>query len=224
MLFDLRARGRRRTIQAIYLTLAILMGGGLVLFGIGGNTEGGLVDAIIGDSQRADDDTFLKRAEAAERRAAANPRDADAWAAAARARFQVAGQGENFDSNRQVFTNAGKAELARAERAYERYVALVGDKVDPNLASLMVQAFVGLEKFDKAATATEIVAEDKKTYQLYVQLATYAYAAGQTRKGDLAGARAEELAPKEDKELVKGQLEAAKSQGAQAAAQQATQP
>ena len=34
MLFDLRGRGRRRTVQVIYLSLAILMGGGLVLFGI----------------------------------------------------------------------------------------------------------------------------------------------------------------------------------------------
>src|SRR5256886_6259674 len=46
MLFDLRGRGRRRTIQAIYVTLAILMGGGLVFFGIGGNTSGGLFDAF----------------------------------------------------------------------------------------------------------------------------------------------------------------------------------
>ena len=50
MLFDLRGRGRRRTVQVIYLSLAILMGGGLVLFGIGGATSGGLVDAITGSS------------------------------------------------------------------------------------------------------------------------------------------------------------------------------
>ena len=46
MLFDLRGRGRRRTVQAIYLTLAVLMGGGLVLFGIGGSVSGGLFDAV----------------------------------------------------------------------------------------------------------------------------------------------------------------------------------
>src|SRR4051794_3039567 len=49
MLFDLRGR-RRRLIQAIYLMLAVLIGGGLVLFGIGGNVGGGLVDAISGNS------------------------------------------------------------------------------------------------------------------------------------------------------------------------------
>ena len=50
MLFDLRGRGRRRTVQVIYLSLAILMGGGLVLFGIGGATSGGLIDAIQWDN------------------------------------------------------------------------------------------------------------------------------------------------------------------------------
>ena len=53
MLFDLRGRGRRRTVQVIYLTLAILMGGGLVLFGIGGGTNGGLFDAIGGNGGSA---------------------------------------------------------------------------------------------------------------------------------------------------------------------------
>ena len=48
MLFDLRGRGRRRTVKTIYVGLALLMGGGLVLFGIGGHTSGGLFDAFSG--------------------------------------------------------------------------------------------------------------------------------------------------------------------------------
>ena len=39
MLFDLRGRGRRRTVQAIYLGLAILLGGGLIFFGVGENAR-----------------------------------------------------------------------------------------------------------------------------------------------------------------------------------------
>ena len=46
MLFDVRGRHRKNAIKVIYVFLAILMGGGLVLFGIGGATNGGLVDAI----------------------------------------------------------------------------------------------------------------------------------------------------------------------------------
>ena len=45
MLFDLRGR-RRRAVQGTYLMLALLMGGGLVLFGIGGSVSGGLLDAF----------------------------------------------------------------------------------------------------------------------------------------------------------------------------------
>ena len=63
MLFDLRGRGRRRTVQVIYATLAILLGGGLVLFGIGGGTNGGLFDAIGGNgsSSTSTDKVFQDR-------------------------------------------------------------------------------------------------------------------------------------------------------------------
>ena len=66
MLFDVRG-GRRRVIQVIYLSLAILMGGGLVLFGIGGNVSGGLFDAIGGSNGGggSTDKTLVRRADAA---------------------------------------------------------------------------------------------------------------------------------------------------------------
>ena len=69
MLFDLRGRGRRRTVKIVYITLALLMGGGLVLFGIGGGgaMSGGLVDAITGSSGG---DTGSARFDKAERAAA----------------------------------------------------------------------------------------------------------------------------------------------------------
>ena len=54
MLFDLRGRGRRNTIKVIYVFLAFLMGGGLVFFGIGGATSGGLFDVFNNSSGGAD--------------------------------------------------------------------------------------------------------------------------------------------------------------------------
>src|SRR5258707_11369778 len=52
MLFDLQGK-RRRVVQATYLLLAILLGGGLVLFGVGsGSAGGGLFDAITGNGSR----------------------------------------------------------------------------------------------------------------------------------------------------------------------------
>ena len=77
MLFDLRGRGRRRTVQVIYLSLAVLMGGGLVLFGIGGGTNGGLFDAIggSGSSNTSTDTVFKDRLAAYERQLKADPQD-----------------------------------------------------------------------------------------------------------------------------------------------------
>ena len=59
MLFDLRGR-RRRAVQATYLMLALLMGGGLVLFGIGGDVSGGLVDAFKGGGGGSSTDSALE--------------------------------------------------------------------------------------------------------------------------------------------------------------------
>jgi hypothetical protein len=214
MLFDLRGRGRRRTIQGIYLALAILMGGGLVLFGIGGNTSGGLLDAFRED-QGSGSITFDKRIDSVEKRITANPRNAPAWAQLARLRFQQA-SAVGFDENTGRYTADGRQELLRAERAWDRYVALDPKKPDDKVANLMVQAFLptGLGKPEKAVTAMEIVAEVRPpTAALFAQLAGLAYSAGQTRKGDLAADRAVSLAPKEDRESLKQSLESAKSQG-----------
>src|SRR5919199_4726448 len=125
MLFDLRGRGRRRTVQVIYLSLAILMGGGLVLFGIGGATSGGLIDAIQGNSGSTNaNDVFEKRVEALDKRVQANPNDARAWAQLAGLRFQVATTGANYDQTNGLYTTKGKAELRRAAAAWQRYLAL----------------------------------------------------------------------------------------------------
>jgi hypothetical protein len=211
MLFDLRGRGRRRTVQAIYLTLAILMGGGLVLFGIGGNTSGGLLDAFKGSSQSTND-VVVKRVKDAEAAARARPNDPRVLAALARAHYQAA----EFDQNTGMFTDKGKKELAAAARAWER-LNKVTDKPDPNLASLMVQAYsaAGLNQPEKAVAAMETVVNSREpSAPLYVQLAALAYQAGQTRKGDLASAKALELAPKDEKEQIKAQLDAAKASAA----------
>ena len=46
MLFDLRSPGRRRVIKVVYLFLAVLIGVGLVGFGVGtGGNFGGLFNA-----------------------------------------------------------------------------------------------------------------------------------------------------------------------------------
>jgi hypothetical protein len=214
MLFDLRGRGRRRTVKIVYVTLALLMGGGLVFFGIGGEVSGGLVDALTESS--GGEDAGAQRVEERERaaaaKAAADPKDAAAWAELARARVQAAGLGENFDPNTAAYTETGKAKLAQAADAWEKYLALDPESPDDRVASLMVRAFdqTGLNRPEDAVKAQEIITEVRPGSTTFAILATYAYQAGQTRKGDLARREALDRADKADRNTLKSQLDQAK--------------
>src|SRR5947208_14029067 len=98
MLFDLRSRGRRRTVQAVYLGLALLMGGGLVPVGVGtGTGGGGLLNAFGGGS--SNQKQVISADEKNARKAVRlTPSDPSAWAALVQARWTSAGQGNNFNT------------------------------------------------------------------------------------------------------------------------------
>ena len=217
MLFDLRGRGRRRTVQAIYLGLAILMGGGLVLFGIGGATNGGLIDAIQGNgSTTSAADTFTKRVNSLEKRTQANPQDARAWAELADVRFQTATSGANYDQSTGAYTAKGKAQLRQAAAAWQRHLALSPEKPNQRVAGEMVTTYgaTGLRNYPEAVKALEFVidATPKPTYQTYAQLAVLAHGAKQTRKEKLATEKAADLAPKGQAKTVRDQIKAAEQQ------------
>jgi hypothetical protein len=216
VLFDLRGRGRRRTVQGIYLGLAILMGGGLVLFGVGGNVSGGLLDALKENKSSGGTDVFTKRLKTAEKLVVTQPQNAQAWANVVKLRFQVAGTGDSYDQTTGAFTNKGRVELQRVDQAWNRYIALDPKKIDTTAATYMVQAYApgALNKSDKLVRAYEVVIDGtpKPTYDQYRNLAIYAYVAGQSRKGDLARTKALELAPKDQRSLVKQQIDAQKTE------------
>ncbi|MFN8131817.1 MAG: hypothetical protein U0R70_09745 [Solirubrobacteraceae bacterium] len=219
MLFDLRGRGRRRTVQIIYLSLAILMGGGLIFFGIGGSVSGGLFDALgIGGGSDSTSSTFEKQEKTLQKRVTASPQNAVAWAELARVRYQIAGQGKNYDQQTGQFTADGKKELAKVSQAWQRYLALDPKSPDANVASLMLQAYgpAGLNDPAKAAAAAEIVTTVRPSANSFFQLAVFAYLAGQTRKAELASKKAIELTPKDQRATVKAQLEQAKQQASSA--------
>jgi hypothetical protein len=217
MLFDLRGRGRRNTIKVIYVFLAFLMGGGLVLFGIGGDTSGGLVDAITGQGSSPDSSQkrFEKQEAAALAKTRANPSDETAWAQLVRSRVQLSTVAERYDANNDTYTAEGKAKLAQAAEAWDRYLALEPkhEQEKSRVASLMVRTFVSLEQLDKATVAQEVVAEARGDAPgPYSQLAVLAYQAGQTRKGDLAAKKALALTDKDLRQSLKAELDSAKQQ------------
>jgi len=217
MLFDLRGRGRRRMVQVIYVTLALLMGGGLVLFGIGGNTSGGLVDAINGggSGSTSADKVYKQRLKVYEQRAKANPNDAANWSNLTRLHFQQANTGDNFNATQGAYTEKGLTQLRDASAAWKRHLAVAGDKPDPNVASLMAQAYgqAGLKQYPDAVKALEVFIDTRKaTPQLYGQLAILAAAAKQDRKSTLAEAKAVALTPKQQRKDFKAQIDLAKQQ------------
>ncbi len=213
MLFDLRGRGRRRTVQAIYLMLAILMGGGLIFFGIGGNTSGGLFDAFSGNGGSGSD-TFKEQVEQAQDKVTTTPADAAAWAALAKARYTFALNQDDADKRR--------AELRQADQAWQRYLALKPAKVDGDVASLMFQMYGDpnlLNDPEKAVVALEYTIDSRaESAGLYGQLFQYATMAGQTRKAQLAYDKALELTPKDQRTAFKAQLDQVKQQLADQAA------
>jgi hypothetical protein len=214
MLFDLRSRGRRRAVQVIYVGLALLMLGGLVLFGVGaGNGNGGLLNAFTnngsGNSQSAVADSQTK---AALKAVDKHPKSADAWASLVQARFELAGEGKNYDTATSTYTKSGKVQLQAAASAWTHYLSLTNNKPQVDLATLMARSYAALEQYSNEASAWEFVADANPTSsEGFLCLAFSAYAAKQNRKGALAGATAVKLAPKLQQLQIKQELTASKS-------------
>ncbi len=213
MLFDLRSRGRRRTVQAVYLGLAIILGGGLVLFGVGaGNGLGGLLNAFNGGGSTSGQKSVVSQQEKdAIKATQLNPNDPQAWANLLQARWTAAGQGNDFNAATSTFTKAGLQELTLATQAWQKYLAL-SKNPDPDLAVLAARAYAGLRNYAGEASAWDIeTSANPSAVKGYECLAVSAYAAGQTRKGDLASAKALSLVPKAQQTLLKTQLNSAKT-------------
>src|SRR5687767_13537446 len=120
MLFDLRGR-RRRAVQATYLTLAVLMGGGLVLFGIGGDVSGGLFDAFSDNRSSSGGDSQLEdRIDRQEERLKTSPANAAILAELVRLNYQAASS--QVPSGSAAIPEDAKDELRRAGTYWERYV------------------------------------------------------------------------------------------------------
>ena len=205
MLFDLRGRGRRRTIQIIYLFLALLIGGGLIFFGIGGGAgSGGLLNAVNNNGTSASN-AFNKRLKGDERRAAASPSDPTAWATVANDHYELAIV--TLNSTTQTFAGSSLHDLRASQSAWQRYLALNPPHPDPSLAIKMETVLNGLNDLAGAATAAEIYANANPAAATYAKMAQFAYAAHNTSLGDLASRKALSLAPKAQKTAYKTLLD-----------------
>jgi tetratricopeptide (TPR) repeat protein len=210
MLFDLRSRGRRRTVQAVYLTLAVLMGGGLVLFGVGaGNGIGGLLNAFTGNSSSSNKTAISQAEKSALHQTKLNPDSASAWGALVQARYEAAGQNQNQTTG--AFTSTGLEKLRQTGEAWQRYLKLT-KKPDSTVALLAAHAYDSLGDFKHGVGAWQAVVQANPTaFTYYEYLAADAWQAKENDLGDLASAKAVSLAPKAQRLQVKSQLSQIKS-------------
>ncbi len=222
MLFDLTGK-RRRAVQATYLTLAVLMGGGLVLFGIGGDVQGGIFDAFSGEGGNSSNGNSVieKRAEANQKKVQANPRSEALRKALTRDYYQLATASSNQEGQ---FDEEGKQNLRKASANWQAYLALEPDKPDTSLARLALQMYdpIALNRKTQAKDAALIIAREENDAQSYLNLVQYAVLAKDTRTADLAGTKAIDLAPAAQRKQVRAQVKQLKQppdqQGAQGGA------
>lgn len=218
MLFDLKGK-RRRLVQFTYAALAILMAGGLILFGIGGGVSGGLLNAVTGNSGNGGDSATQSRINQDNRVLRANPTDQPTLLDLTRSYYQLASV--QADPNSGQFNPKARPSLHAADGAWQRYLGLSPPKPDDAVAGLMLQAYseLGLNQPVQAAQAAEIVAGTHPSSNSYLVLEHYAALAHQDRKADLAGQQAISLAPPNQVDAVKQYVQQAKQTAAPAPGQ-----
>jgi len=213
MLFDLRGRGRRRTVRVIYTGLALLMGVGLVGFGIGGGFGGGGLFTAASHNEGAGGSSYASEITKYKKLTAEQPRNVSAWERLLKAQLHEAGN-ETYVTNAGVVTSQGKALFAQSAQTWSSYIALNPSKPNAELAQLMVSVYdeAGLNEPAQAVQVLQIVvAARPSSASLYAQLAEYAYKAHNTRIGDLAAAKAVSLAPASEQKTLKADLAQVKS-------------
>jgi hypothetical protein len=222
MLFDLQGK-RRRVVQATYLTLAVLMGGGLVLFGIGSDATGGLADIFGGgsggggggDGNQATEDRIDHNEELVAKGGAAREK-----ALKELVRDYYALATSQTPSGATSFPEETKDELKQAAVAWQRYLKVEQEKPDRDTANFALQIYdpAALNDPKEAQEAAQIIANADNDWQSYVGVVGYATLAGDTRTADLAGQKAIDLAKKGEKKEVRAAVEQAKSASTQAPA------
>ena len=244
MLFDLRSPGRRNLIRVVYAGLAVLLGGGLVFFGIGGS-GGGLLSDIGGGGGGDGGNPFEDQISDAEAKLQQNPQDTAALAELVQLHYQAGSNQIEVDeeSGAQSLTEEGEQQLQQSADAWDRYLKLTekgGQPPASGVSSIAVQTFSvladasfsealsstsGTDALDRAndavtswsdaAEAQRILAEAQPAGQAYTNLAFFLYRSGDIAGGDQAAARAVEEAEPNERAAIEQQLKQTKTQGEQ---------
>jgi len=212
MLFDLRGRHRRRAVRIIYTGLALLMGVGLVGFGVGGGFGGGGLLNAASSNEGSGGATFASEIKKYKKLTQEQPTNASAWEHLVNAQLHEGGN-EAYVTNSGAVTSKGKELYAQVSQSWGSYIALNPTKPNVELAKRMLSVF-GEEGLNEPAQAVQVlqiaVAAEPGSAALYADLAEYAYKAHNMREGDLASEKAISLAPAAQRPRLKTELDAVK--------------
>jgi hypothetical protein len=214
MLFDLRGRGRRTTVRIIYIGLAVLLGVGLVGFGIGGGFGGGGLLSAATNNEGGGSASFAKQVAKYRKLTQQQPQNTSAWEHLIKVLLNEAG-GEAYKNQDGTPTAKGKKVYGEVAEAWNHYIALKPPHPSIPLAKEMILVF-GEEGLNKPSSAVGvlqlIVASEPNNPSYYGFLAEYAYLAGDDRLGDLSSEKAVSLAPVGQRTHLKQQLASIKKE------------
>jgi hypothetical protein len=219
MLFDLSSGKRRRVVQVIYATLALLLGGGLVLFGIGGSGSGGLLDGLgIGGDSGGGDPQYEEQIADYQAKLQQNPQDTAAMIGLLKTHYLSAtSSGVETDPQTgqiSISTDAHN-ELEDAAAVWQRYLKTDPKQPNANTATNAVQVYQLLGDASGAAEAQRIVADADGSAAAYGQLAFYLYADFKFNEADAAAKKAIAAADPSQRQTVKQSMEAYSQQAHQ---------
>jgi hypothetical protein len=224
MLFDLRGRGRRRTVRIIYTGLALLMGVGLVGFGIGGGFGGGGILNATNNGEGGGGPNRASEVKKYRKIIQQQPNNISAWEKLTQAQLFEAG-GEAYLTATGL-TSKGREVFASASESWTRYLALNPPHPNLKLAKNALRLYTeeALNQPSKAVEVLQIIVADDPTRGYYYRLlAHYAYQTKNERVGDLAAQKAIGLAPASEQARLKKALEEEKkTKGGTATAPTAT--
>lgn len=220
MLFDLRSRGRRRTVRVVYAFLALIMVVGLVGLGIGTGNTGGILNADNNNGGGAGSNVSNQAVKQALKAVQKNPSAAN-WASLMSARYSAASSGSTTNSSTGIVTYsaAGKKQLQDGADAWEQYLKATtakqrtGNSFFQNsfLAADIYQALGQSSNEAQAWNYALGAATGAEALKPSLCLSLASYAAKLKSKGDLAAAEAVKLSPKADRLTLKSALKAASS-------------
>jgi hypothetical protein len=220
VLFDLRSPRRRAAIKVIYSMLAILMAGGLLLFGIGGSGQGILDSLGIGGGSSAGAG-FQDQIDAAQKKLDQNPRNQQALLdlvtlniEAGNAQYEGTDQRTGFP----VVGSATEESFNKAADAWAQYLKLKPKKPDFGAAIQLSGAFFVLAVNGQtaadartamitAADAQRVAAEANPTVGNLRSLVQYAYLAGQFKQAEAATRELLAKVPAKNRKAIQKQVD-----------------